>query len=72
MSVYIDKFNKLPKYSFILNKAAGGVIRVNDSCGNWIDKAHTALIIEEMDDEITHLRSVILALKGRGLSVVPS
>lgn len=63
------KFNELPKYSFLISPA-GGVQRVVDRCGNWIDRDHAAAIVEIMDDEINHLNSVIRALKGDGLKVV--
>lgn len=71
MSKPREKFNCLPRYSFILNPS-GGVQRVVDTCGNWIEQHQAALIIEVMDDEINHLNSVILALKGDGLKVVKS
>lgn len=64
-----DKFNNLPKYSFLISPA-GGVQLVVDRCGNWIDRANAAEIVEIMDDEINHLNSVIRALKGDGIRAV--
>jgi hypothetical protein len=70
MSSYRKQFISLPKFSFIRG-SAGGVQRVADPSGNWIDRYEAAVIVENMDDEINHLTSVIRALKGQGLTAVP-
>ena len=66
-----ERFKKLPKYSFIIGHG-GGVQRVVDTCGNWVERHEVAQIVESMADEIEHLNSVILALRGHGLRAVPS
>lgn len=71
MSAQQEQFKKLPKYSFVIGRG-GGVQRVVDTCGNWIERHEAAQIVESMADEIEHLNSVILALKGEGLRVVPT
>lgn len=71
MTTHHEKFKRLPKYSFVIGRE-GGVQRVVNTCGNWIEHSEAASIVENMADEIEHLNSVILALRGHGLRVVPS
>jgi len=70
MSSYRKQFIDLPKFSFFISPA-GGVQRVVDKAGNWVDRHEAFKIVDAMDDEINHLNSVIRALKGQGLTVVP-
>lgn len=66
-----EKFKRLPKYSFFIGRG-GGVQKVVDTCGNWVEHYEAAKIVESMSDEIEHLNNVIAALKGDGLRVVKS
>lgn len=70
MISYRKQFIDLPKFSFFISPA-GGVQRVVDKAGNWVDRHEVFKLIDAMDDEITHLNSVIKALKGQGLALVP-
>lgn len=71
MSSYRKQFIGLPTFSFLISPT-GGVQRVVDPSGNWVDRHEAFRIMDSMDDEINHLNSVIRALKGQGLTVVPS
>lgn len=57
---YWDRLCALPKYSFILQ--AGGVRRVPDSVGNWIEYHSAQLVMDGAQAEINTLRSALSAM----------
>ena len=54
---FIEKFIALPKYSFSL--VNGGVRRVEDTVGGWVDRHSVYELIEDMQEEINRLNSTL-------------
>lgn len=50
----------MPRYSFMLNDV-GGVVRVQDSTGNWIDRDAAWGIVDSAEDTIAELRAALAA-----------
>jgi hypothetical protein len=62
-----EQFRRLPRYSFIRG-SGGGVQRVRDRSGNWIEQHEAAAIVEIMQDRIDHWKasSACTAASSRG------
>jgi len=54
---FTEKFFALPKYSFLL--VNGGVRRVEDTTGGWVDRNAAHELIEIMQEEINRLNSAL-------------
>ena len=59
---YLERMNKLQRYSF-LSPPGGGVRRVADKCGNWLEKEEAARLAEAADEEIHQLNIRIESLE---------
>jgi hypothetical protein len=63
-----DRICKLPTYSF-LSPAGGGVARVLDSCGNWIEKHAAQVIVDDAQAEINILRERLERLAPKAATI---
>ncbi len=61
-TTYIERVSKLQRYSF-LSPPGGGVSRVADKCGNWLEEQEAVKLAEAADEEIHQLNIKIEMLK---------
>ncbi len=53
---YWARLCALPKFSFLLN-ATGGVERMNDGCGNWVEISEVQQIVDDAENHIAELEA---------------
>lgn len=57
---YWARLCALPKFSFLLSPA-GGVARVEDTCGNWVEASEVQQLVDDAESRITELEKQLAA-----------
>lgn len=61
---YWDRFNKLPRYMFLLPPSASYVQKLEDSAGNWIEVHEAQRVVDAAQDKINELTEQLQAAKA--------
>lgn len=61
---------QLPKFSF-LSPPNGGVVRVKDQSGNWVECSEVRRIVDAAEDEISSLRQQLESMTNKQCNKYP-